>query len=88
MAASGGYYLASGGDVIFADPSAIVGSIGVVGGKFVIKDLYAKLGLNTESFSRGKNADLFSSQHRMDRRPAPDGDQHGCAIPMSSSPSG
>lgn len=61
MAASGGYYLASSGDYIFADPTAIVGSIGVVGGKFVYNDLFAKLGLNSESFARGKNADLFSS---------------------------
>jgi protease-4 len=61
MAASGGYYLASAGDTIIADPSAIVGSIGVVGGKFVFKDLFDKLGLHTESFTRGKNADLFSS---------------------------
>src|SRR5439155_1490596 len=61
MAASGGYYLASAGDTIFADPTAIVGSIGVVGGKFVLKDLFGKIGLNTESFKRGRNADLFSS---------------------------
>ena len=61
MAASGGYYLACSGDYIFADSSAIVGSIGVVGGKFVTKDLYDKLGLTTESFLRGRNADLFSS---------------------------
>jgi protease-4 len=60
MAASGGYYLASAGDRIFADPSAIVGSIGVVGGKFVLKDLYTTLGLHSETFSRGKNAGLFS----------------------------
>jgi protease-4 len=61
MAASGGYYLASAGDTIFADPVGIVGSIGVVGGKFVLKDLYGKLGLTTDSFSRGDNAGLFSS---------------------------
>jgi protease IV len=61
MAASGGYYLASSGDYIFADPSAIVGSIGVVGGKFVLKDLFGKVGLTTEEFTRGRNADLFSS---------------------------
>jgi protease-4 len=60
MAASGGYYLASASDYIFADPSAIVGSIGVVGGKFVIKDLFDKLGITTETFSRGKNSGLFS----------------------------
>lgn len=60
MAASGGYYLASAGDYIFADPSAIVGSIGVVGGKFVVKDLFGKIGVNSENFVRGANADLFS----------------------------
>jgi protease-4 len=60
MAASGGYYLASAGDKIYADPSAIVGSIGVVGGKFVIQGLYDKLGINTETIARGKNAGLFS----------------------------
>src|SRR4029077_16829158 len=61
MAASGGYYLASAGDTIFADPTAIIGSIVFVGGKFVTKDLYGKIGLNTEAFKRGRNADLFSS---------------------------
>ncbi|HZL34849.1 MAG TPA: signal peptide peptidase SppA [Tepidisphaeraceae bacterium] len=61
MAASGGYYLASAGDKIFADPSAIVGSIGVVGGKFVYKGLYDWAGVHTEAFSKGKNAGLFSS---------------------------
>ncbi|MDP9172918.1 MAG: signal peptide peptidase SppA [Planctomycetota bacterium] len=60
-AASGGYYLASSGEYIFADPTAIVGSIGVVGGKFVTHDLFEKLGLHTESFLRGRNSDLFSS---------------------------
>jgi protease-4 len=68
MAASGGYYLASAGDYIFADPTAIVGSIGVVGGKFVYTDLFAKLGLSTESFVRGRNADLFSSSTEWDDR--------------------
>jgi protease-4 len=61
MAASGGYYLASAGEKIYADPTAIVGSIGVVGGKFVLHDLFDKIGLNTVPFTRGQNADLFSS---------------------------
>jgi protease IV len=61
MAASGGYYLASAGDHIVAEPSGIVGSIGVVGGKFVLKGLYEKVGITTESFTRGKNADMYSS---------------------------
>jgi len=50
------------GDRIFADPSAIVGSIGVVGGKFVFKDLYGKLGIGTQQvLQRRPNAGLFSS---------------------------
>lgn len=61
MAASGGYYLACAGDTIIADPSAIVGSIGVVGGKLVLEGLYEKLGLSTATFSRGANADIYSS---------------------------
>jgi protease IV len=66
MAASGGYYLASAGDYVVADSSAIVGSIGVVGGKFVMNDLYEKLGITTMNFSRGANADLFSATARFD----------------------
>ena len=68
MAASGGYYVACAGDTIFADPAAIVGSIGVVGGKFVTHDLFDKLGLATETFSKGRNADIFSSAHPFDDR--------------------
>lgn len=68
MAASGGYYLASAADHIIADPTAIVGSIGVVGGKFVLKDLYNKIGLTTEAFVRGQNADLFSSSQPFTQR--------------------
>jgi protease-4 len=68
MAASGGYYVASAGDYIFADRCAIIGSIGVVGGKFVMKDLYGKLGLSTEEFNQGRNADLFSSGQRWNDR--------------------
>ncbi|HWB53132.1 MAG TPA: signal peptide peptidase SppA, partial [Tepidisphaeraceae bacterium] len=59
MAASGGYYLASAANTIYADPTAIVGSIGVVGGKFVISGLFSKIGLSADMISRGKNADLF-----------------------------
>ena len=68
MAASGGYYLASAGDYIYADPSAIVGSIGVVGGKFVTKDLFDKIGLGTEAFSKGRNAQLFSANQKFTDR--------------------
>ncbi len=50
MAASGGYYLASTADVIFADPASIVGSIGVVGGKLGIGSAVGRFGVHAETF--------------------------------------
>jgi protease-4 len=50
MAASGGYYLASTGTEIVADPASIVGSIGVVGGKVAIGGALEKLGVHVETF--------------------------------------
>lgn len=46
MAASGGYYLSCAGTRIFAEPTSIVGSIGVVGGKFAVGDTLRNLGVN------------------------------------------
>ena len=50
MAASGGYYLASTGEVIFADATSIVGSIGVVGGKIAVGDALERVGVHAETF--------------------------------------
>ena len=50
MAASGGMYLASSGDFIFAEPMSIVGSIGVVGGKIGVGDALEKVGVHVETF--------------------------------------
>ncbi|MEM9064692.1 MAG: S49 family peptidase [Planctomycetota bacterium] len=61
MAASGGYYTAVGGSKIYMNPSSIVGSIGVVGGKYAMGDLYEKLKVNVVGRSRGPRADLFAS---------------------------
>jgi protease-4 len=60
VAASGGYYIAMGGTKIFAEPSTITGSIGVYGGKFVLKGLYDKIGMTKDIIKRGEHADLFS----------------------------
>ncbi len=54
MAASGGYYLASTGNEIFAEPSSIVGSIGVVGGKIGIGDALEHVGVHVETFPAKK----------------------------------
>jgi protease-4 len=61
MAASGGYYLAVGGDRIYVNPSSIVGSIGVVGGKISMDGLYEKLKVNVVTRSRGPRGQMFSS---------------------------
>jgi protease IV len=59
VAASGGYYIACGANKIVAEPSTITGSIGVVGGKPVVKGLYDWLGITNEYVMRGKNAGMF-----------------------------
>jgi protease-4 len=60
MAASGGYYIASAGQTILVEPSSIVGSIGVVGGKVVLGGLFDKIGVSTATVSRGEHAGIFS----------------------------
>ncbi len=49
MAASGGYYLASAGSVVFADAASIVGSIGVVGGKVAADQALERIGVHAET---------------------------------------
>lgn len=51
MAASGGYYLASAADRIFAQETSIVGSIGVVGGKIVIGPALESYGVHAVTLS-------------------------------------
>ncbi len=60
LAASGGYYIACGADAIVAEPGTITGSIGVFGGKLNLLGLYRKLGLNVQSLSRGRHAEMMS----------------------------
>ena len=44
LAASGGYYIALGGDAIVAQPGTLTGSIGVYTGKFVITGIARQTG--------------------------------------------
>jgi protease-4 len=61
VAGSGGYYVSIPGDTIFAEETTITASIGVVGGKFIWKELMEdKLGITTTEFDRGKQAGLMS----------------------------
>ncbi len=58
IAGSGGYYVAMGGGPIFAQPTTLTGSIGVVSLHFDLSGLLAKMGVSTTTFKRGKDADI------------------------------
>jgi signal peptide peptidase SppA len=55
IAASGGYMIALAGDEIIADPSSIVGSIGVVSASFGFQDLIRKIGVERRVHTAGQN---------------------------------
>jgi protease-4 len=63
VAASGGYYLALAGGKVFAEAGTITGSIGVIAGKAVLRDLYMRVGVSKDIITRGKKAALFSDYH-------------------------
>jgi protease-4 len=60
VAASGGYFVAMAADAIVAQPGTLTGSIGVFGGKPVIRDLLTRVGVTSESVGKGVNAGMFS----------------------------
>jgi protease-4 len=64
VAGSGGYYVACAADTIVADPATITASIGVVGGKLVTTSAWDKVGINFESYERGKSAAMMSSSRK------------------------
>lgn len=55
VAASGGYMIAVAGDEIIADPSSVVGSIGVVSAGFGFQDLIKKIGVERRVHTAGQN---------------------------------
>jgi len=59
VAASGGYYMAMACQKIVAESLTLTGSIGVVTGKFSLRELYEKIGFNKETISRGRFAELL-----------------------------
>lgn len=61
VAGSGGYYISCGAETIFADPSTITASIGVLGGKVVTTGMWDKLGVNWYPVQRGAMAGMLSS---------------------------
>jgi len=64
VAASGGYFISAPADVIVVQPGTITGSIGVFMGKPVLRELFGRAGLTTDSIADGAGAataTMFSS---------------------------
>jgi serine protease SohB len=59
VAASGGYLIALAGDEIIADPTSIVGSIGVISGGFGFPELMKKIGVERRVYTAGENKSVL-----------------------------
>ena len=59
-AASGGYWISAGADIIFADPLTITGSIGIFGLVPNIQGLADKIGIHPQTVSTNPNANFPS----------------------------
>jgi protease-4 len=57
VCASGGYWIASGCDELWARRASIVGSIGVIGSRVNVSDLAEDLGVSYERFAAGRYKD-------------------------------
>jgi protease-4 len=64
MAASGGYYISADADRIVAEPTTITGSIGVWFGKFVMREMWQKVGVTFDSVETTENSKFMSTLHR------------------------
>ncbi|MBJ18908.1 MAG: signal peptide peptidase SppA [bacterium] len=65
VAASGGYYVASGAEGIVSDPGTLTGSIGVYALRPVLGGLLDKLEIGIDSLTRGRHADFLLSSEKM-----------------------
>jgi protease-4 len=62
VAGSGGYFIAAPADVIVAQPGTLTGSIGVIMGKPVLRDMFGRAGVNTDTVGEGTEiATMFSA---------------------------
>jgi protease-4 len=59
-AASGGYYIACGGDVMMAHPGSLTGSIGVISQFLNVEELLDKLGVEAVVITSGPRKDIGS----------------------------
>jgi len=60
MAASGGYYIACGGDYVIAHPNTLTGSIGVISQFLNVEELMDKIGVEAVVITSGPRKDIGS----------------------------
>ena len=60
VGASGAYYVAMAADYLMAEPTAIVGSVGVIMQSLNMKVLSDKIGLSSVTIKSGENKDLLN----------------------------
>lgn len=69
VAASGGYWLATAADEIWADANAILGSVGVISAGFGLQDAIARIGIERRVHTAGRSKsmlDPFRPEHPED----------------------
>jgi len=61
LCASGGYYIAAAADKIFANPSAVIGSVGVIlGPHFNVTQAMETIGVQALTLTEGKDKDMLN----------------------------
>jgi signal peptide peptidase SppA len=66
VAASGGYYIALAGDQVYADPSSIIGSIGVISASFGFDRAIERLSIDRRVYTSGEHKgtlDMFQPEN-------------------------
>jgi protease-4 len=58
VAASGAYYLAMGADLVYAHPTTVTGSIGVIMTLYNASGLFSKIGVSSDPIKSGPNKDI------------------------------
>ncbi|MHA1345295.1 MAG: signal peptide peptidase SppA [Candidatus Heimdallarchaeaceae archaeon] len=62
VAASGGYFIATGANWVVAQSMTLTGSIGVLAGKIVTQEALKKQGINRVFLRKGERAGMYSSE--------------------------
>jgi len=65
VCASGGYYIAAAGDNVYANPSTITGSIGVIMQSVILEELLKKIGVQSNTIKAGAMKDAGSPFKQM-----------------------